>query len=211
MSDTPVTLYVDHTYASPYAMSAHVALQEAGLPFRVETVDLDAGANHTPPYATTSLTRRVPTLVQGDFRLSESSAIAEYLQDTVEGARLYPRDARARALARQVQAWLRSDLTPIREERSTVVVFYRRSDAPLSDTARATANKLFDAAGTLLAHGGEHLFGDWCIADTDLALMLNRLVLNDDPVPAPLAAYARRQWERPSVLRWRALERPRVT
>jgi glutathione S-transferase len=26
------------------------------------------------------------------------------------------------------------------------------------------------------------MFGEWCIADTDLALMLNRLVLNGDAV-----------------------------
>lgn len=208
MSEPPVTLHVDRLRVSPYAMSAFVSLTEAGVPFRIETVDLDAGAQHAPPYAATSLTRRVPTLVQGDFRLSESSAIAEYLQDTVDGARLYPRDARARALARQVQAWLRSDLVPIREERSTETVFLRRADAPLSDRARQAAGRLADAAGALLAHGGPNLFGDWCIADTDLAVMLNRLVLNDDPVPAPLADYARRQWQRPSVQRWVGFERP---
>ncbi|MDH4191976.1 MAG: glutathione S-transferase, partial [Betaproteobacteria bacterium] len=41
-----------------------------------------------------------------------------------------------------------------------------------------------------------------------LALMLNRLVLNGDSVPERLAAYARRQWERPSVRRWVDRERP---
>ena len=32
-----------------------------------------------------------------------------------------------------------------------------------------------------------------CIADVDLALMLNRLVLNGDEVPTRLATYAQRQ------------------
>jgi glutathione S-transferase len=48
----------------------------------------------------------------------------------------------------------------------------------------------------------------WSIADVDLALMLNRLVLNGDPVPARLADYARRQWELPAVREWAAFERP---
>jgi len=39
-------------------------------------------------------------------------------------------------------------------------------------------------------------------------LMLNRLVLNGDPVPARLADYAKRQWERASVLEWVNLARP---
>jgi len=52
------------------------------------------------------------------------------------------------------------------------------------------------------------LFDAWCIADVDLALMLNRLVLNGDAVPARLADYAKRQWERPSVRAWVTLPRP---
>ncbi len=202
MSTGSLTLHVDARHLSPYAMCAHVALTEKGLPFEVRTVDLDAGANRAAPYAAVSLTRRVPTLEHGTFRLSESSAIAEYVDEAFDGPRLYPEDPRERAIARQVQAWLRSDLMPIRVERSTEVVFLGPVAAPLSEAARAAAGTLFDAAASLLAHGGEHLFGRWCIADTDLALMLNRLVRNGDPVPSRLADYATRQWSRPSVRRW---------
>jgi glutathione S-transferase len=97
---------------------------------------------------------------------------------------------------------------PIREERSTQVVFYGVRGAPLSDVARAAAQKLFSAAEALLPADSANLFGDWCIADTDLAVMLNRLVMHGDPVPARLADYASRQWERPSVQQWAKLERP---
>ncbi|WP_081077746.1 glutathione transferase [Burkholderia stagnalis] len=201
-------LYADAQYTSPYAMSVYVALQEKSLPFELVTVDLGNRAHFAPDYAATSLTQRVPTLVHDGFALSESSAITEYLDETFPGARLYPTDRQQRARARQVQAWLRSDLMPIRAERSTEVVFYGPSREPLSGLAQAAAKKLFAAADALLAPGAANLFGDWCIADVDLAVMLNRLVLNGDPVPTRLADYARAQWERPSVQRWVKLARP---
>lgn len=201
-------LFVDSQYVSPYAMSAFVALQEKGLSFELEAVDLGAKAQHSPAYRALSGTGRIPTLVDGDFSLSESSAISEYLDEAYPGRRLYPADLKARAKAREVQAWLRSDLMAIREGRSTHTVFYGLATAPLSNAALAAAEKLFAAAGRLLPPQGECLFGEWCIADTDLALMLNRLVLANDAVPQRLAEYATRQWQRPSVRRWVELERP---
>ena len=203
-----LTLFVDAQYASPYAMSAFVALSVKQLPFELRTVDLGAAANLAPAYASVSITGRVPTLVHGAFALSESSAIAEYLEDLFPGTPLYPSDRRQKARARQVQAWLRSDLMPIRVQRSTEVVFYGAPAPALSPSGEAAAARLFAAVEALLEPGAAHLFGDWCIADVDLALMLNRLVLNGDAVPPRLADYARRQWEHPAVRRWVAFERP---
>lgn len=208
MSQPKLELYADAQYASPYAMSVFVALHEKSLPFTLHTVDLDKQANRAPDFAATSLTQRVPTLIHDGFALSESSAITEYLDEAFPEPALYPEDRRERARSRQVQAWLRSDLVPIRMERSTEVVFYGPVDAPLSPAAQDAARKLFAASEALLSHGQPNLFGAWCIADVDLALMLNRLVLNGDAVPPLLADYARYQWQRPTVQRWLALERP---
>lgn len=199
------TLYVDARFMSPYAMSAFVGLCEKGVPFDLRSVDLDGNEQAGAAYAALSPTRRVPTLIEGDFRLCESSAICEYLEERhppPAAPALYPAGLRARAQARQLQAWLRSDFLPIREERSTEVVFVKPCEMPLSPQARRSAEKLFAGLSTLLADGASHLFGVWCIADTDAALMLSRLVLNGDPVPDRLAAYALHQWQRPSVQRW---------
>lgn len=200
-------LYVDAQFASPYAMSVFVALHEKRLAFEMQRLDLAAQENRDAGFSQLSLTQRVPMLVHGDFALSESSAITEYIDEVFPGTPLYPSDVRSKARARQLQAWLRSDLMPIRQERSTEVVFYGAVGAPLSAAAQASARSLFDAVEALLPASTEHLFGEWSIADTDVALMLNRLVLNGDAVPARLAAYAARQWQRPSVQRWVALAR----
>ncbi|MEX5555252.1 glutathione transferase [Pseudomonas pergaminensis] len=201
-------LYVDHLYTSPYAMSVFVALREKGLAFDTVTLDLDAAQQHAADFAQLSLTQRVPTLVEGDFALSESSAITEYLEQAYPETPLYPADPKQRARARQVQAWLRSDLLAIRQERSTMVVFYGQKMPPLSPVAEAAAAKLIKAAQALLAGNPAYLFGEWSIADVDLAVMLNRLILNGDSVPAELVEYARRQWLRPSVQAWVNQQRP---
>lgn len=204
----PFTLYVDAQFTSPYALSVFVTLREKGLPFELRTVDLLQGAHCESRFADMSLTRRVPTLVHGDFTLSESSAISEYLETIAPEVPVYPAQARARARARQVQAWLRSDLEALRAERSTEVIFYAPAAEPLSDAGYTAASKLIAIAQSLLPDGRESLFDAWCIADVDLALMLNRLIYNDDVVPAPLVDYARRQFARPAVQEWMAMARP---
>jgi len=197
-----VRLYVDSRYLSPYALTAYVAAHEKRLDVELVTVDLAAKAQHDAAYSQLSLTARVPTLVHDGFALSESTAIAEYLDDSIPGPALYPREHRLKARARQLQAWLRSDLMPIRQERSTEVVFRAPSDRPLSPEASAAAQRLFAAIGAVLPAGAQYLFGHWSIADVDVALMLNRLVLNGDPVPERLLAYAQHQWARPTVQQW---------
>jgi glutathione S-transferase len=201
-------LYADSEFTSPYTMSAFVALTEKQLPFEIRTLDLARAENNAPDYAKTSLTQRVPTLIDGDFAISESSAIAEYLEEVYPDPPIFPVEPQMRARARQVQAWLRSDLMPIRLERPTSTIFYRPVSAPLSPEAQTASDKLLAAALELLSHGGENLFGEWSIADVDLAVMLHRLILNGDEVPLRLVRYAKAQWERPSVQLWVQRERP---
>ncbi len=205
MPQNPLTLFVDHQFTSPYAMSAYVTLREKGIPFATERLDLGAQQHRQTAYRQESLTARVPTLVHQGFALSESSAISEYLEEVFAPptyTAVYPQDLHSRARARQVQAWLRSDLLPIRNERGTDTVFMKPKTTPLSAAAVEAAKKLFWVAEQLLPAQASHLFGSWCIADTDLALMLNRLVMNGDTVPERLKTYATEQWQRPSVQHW---------
>jgi glutathione S-transferase len=205
MTNNGFQVYVDSNFLSPYAMSVFVALMEKGVPFAIETINLAKQENQQADYASLSLTSRVPALIHQDFHLSESSAITEYLDELLPPPNypaIYPRKLSERARARQIQAWLRSDLLPIRAERSTEVVFIKPNPVPLSAAATACADQLLAAVDSLLPDGAINLFEDWCIADTDLALMLNRLVLNGDAVPSKLVAYAQHQWQRPSVKLW---------
>jgi len=203
-------LYVDSNFASPYALVAYVSLVEKGLAFDVKSLEIFANAQKESAYAATSITRRIPTLIHDHFALSESSAICEYIDESFEGTPLYPTGLRDRARARQVQAWMRSDLMPIRDERPTFIVFCGARRPALSPQAIEATHKLFAAALQLLEGRAENLFGEWSIADVDLAMMLQRLVTHGDTVPQQLVDYANRQWRRPSVQQWINLKRPRL-
>lgn len=208
MESAKLKLYVGADFVSAFALSAFVALKEKQLSFEVVTLDLKNKQNYQANYRELSLTCKIPTLVHQGFALSESSAIAEYLDEIAPGhTKLLPADIKQRARARQLQAWLRSDLLVIRKERPADLIYFGKKDTPLSDDALAAVDRLFFVAERLLEEGADHLFGEWSIADTDLAIMLNRLVANGDPVPARLAAYVRRQWDRDSVRAWMDIER----
>ncbi len=205
-----LTLYGESHLDSPFVFTAFVALAEKGVPFELRIVRLSRGEQRTPEFVERSLTARVPTLTDGDFSLSESLAIVEYLEETLPPphARVLPVNLHERARSRQVLGWLRSDITALRAERPSSSLFLERADAPLGDRARADADKLVRIADTLLGEGRTTLFAEFCVADADLAFAVMRLVKNGDPVPRRLRDYAEAVWRRPSVAAWAGIERP---
>src|SRR5262249_19827189 len=161
--------------------SVFVTLKEKGITFDTKPVSLAHREQLQPAYRHASITGRVPALDHEGFWLAESSAMVDYLEDVCPTPAVLPRDPRRKARARQILAWVRSDLLPIREERPTHTMFYERATAPLSAAGRVAARKLIDVCEQLIHPGKTTLFGDWCIADSDLAFMLHRLILNGDP------------------------------
>lgn len=210
MAAASMILYGNTPLTSPYVFSVFVALEEKGLPFDFRLLSLQAGEHLEPQYRTRSLTNRVPTLTHEDFSISESSAITEYLEDSFPPpryARLYPKDLRERARVRMVQALIRSDFMPIREERSTETVFQGAAAKPLSPAAQSAMARLYRVAGELVSGEASTIASAFSIADADLSMMLQRLLANGDPMPEPLAAYTRAVWQRPSIRKWCTLTR----
>lgn len=202
--DQTIVLYANNAFSSPYVLSVYATLTEKKLPFELKTIALD-GQQFTKDYAQLSLTSRVPALVDGKFSLSESSAIIEYLEEAYSAPQyvsVFPADRQLRARARQIQAWLRSDLGALREERSTEVIYAEKNLTPLSEKGQQAAAKLLTVADTLIDNQGNFLFGAWSIADVDFSVMLNRLVANGDPTPEKIRKYVERQSSRPCISTW---------
>jgi glutathione S-transferase len=202
-----LVLYGNDDYTSPYVFSAFVTIEEKKVPYRLETLSLSRGDHRKADYAVPSYTGRVPAIRHGDFWLAESSAIDEYVDEAFPPPahpRLYPEDVRERARVRMIQAFLRSDLMPLRHDRPTSTFFGGEAPKPLGAEARAAAERLVAIAERLLPQGASFVARSFTPADADLALMLQRLVANGDPCPDRLAAYARAIFARPSVRKWLA-------
>jgi glutathione S-transferase len=80
---------------------------ESGINLDLEVVDLFTGAQYKPQYAAINPSSQVPVLDDGDFRLTESSAILKYLADKV-GSPAYPKDLRMRARVNERMDWFNS-------------------------------------------------------------------------------------------------------
>jgi glutathione S-transferase len=79
-------------------------IHDNSLPVEEEVVDLMTGAHHQEPYASLNPSRQVPTLVDDDLVLSESSAILKYLAEKFDHP-AYPKDLKKRAKVNELMDW----------------------------------------------------------------------------------------------------------
>ncbi len=95
-------LLYEHPLSS-YAQKVKIALREKGLAFDLETPQALGSGNSTGPFAAASPRLEVPTLVDGEARIFDSTIILEYLEDKHPSPALLPRDPLARAEARMIE------------------------------------------------------------------------------------------------------------
>jgi glutathione S-transferase len=100
-----------------------------------EIVDLLTGAHLRPPYRDINPSQQVPVLEDGDFRLTESSAILKYLAEKT-GSASYPKDLRQRARVNERMDWFN---TGFYRELGYGVIYpqifpnYKRADATVQE------------------------------------------------------------------------------
>lgn len=75
------------------------------------------------------------------------------------------------------------------------VVFVGVKKVLLMVEGKVSVEKLFVMVEYLLVLGQLNLFGEWCIVDIDLVLMINCLVLYGDEVLECLVDYVIFQWQ----------------
>lgn len=98
-------------YLDPVATTSRAVLtfcQQERIPVEVRTVSLMKGEHYQPAFAELNPNRLVPVLVDGDFVLTESSAILRYLARTQAPA-LYPSEPREAARVDELMAWFESN------------------------------------------------------------------------------------------------------
>lgn len=81
---------------------------DANISYEPVVVDLMTGAHHAEPFKSLNPAGLVPVLEDGDFVLSESSSILQYLADKVDSA-AYPKDLKKRARVNERMDWFNSN------------------------------------------------------------------------------------------------------
>ena len=95
-------------YMHPVSMVSRpvrLFVAENNIPMDEQVVDLMVGEHYGAPFSQLNPSRQVPVLEDGDFRLTESSAILKYLADKFD-LPSYPKDLQKRAKVNEVMDWV---------------------------------------------------------------------------------------------------------
>lgn len=91
-----LTLY--YTPGSPVARSVFLFMKYLELDFELKTLDFTKREQYSGEFLKLNPAHEVPTLIDGDFILTESRAILQYLANSRRpGSELYPAEPKARA------------------------------------------------------------------------------------------------------------------
>lgn len=160
------------SYVSPYVRKVLACMNLKGIDYEVDPI--------TPFFGNDEFRRlsplcRIPVLIDGDFSISDSSVICDYLDEAYRGHRLFPSDAKDRARARWFEEFADTRLGDV----FIWSLFYQKVVRPLvwseATDEQRVANALNDdipaaldyLEGELPAEG--FLFGDIGAADVAIA------------------------------------------
>lgn len=82
---------------------------ESGIDAQFQVVDLFTGEHFKPPFEAVNPNHLIPVLEDGDFRLTESSAILKYLADKIDSP-AYPKDLQRRARVNERMDWINTQV-----------------------------------------------------------------------------------------------------
>ena len=88
------------SYVSPYVRKVLACLELKGLDYEIDPITPFFGDEE---FGRLSPLRRIPVLIDGDFVLTDSTVICEYLEEICPEPRLLPRDPKERARARWLE------------------------------------------------------------------------------------------------------------
>lgn len=153
-------------------LASHIVLEWIGQPYEAEAVD--RAKLKQPPFTDLNPLGSVPVLVDGDFVLTQSAAILEYLAELHPQVGLLPADPRGRA---EVRRWLGLFNADIHRTFGNIFgVAALTADAgfqqELIAKSSARLQQLFAVAEQQLADGKEWIAGTRSIADPYLYTLL---------------------------------------
>jgi glutathione S-transferase len=197
-----MTLTLHQHPLSTYARRVRIALLEKRIEAEVVEVDMAAGAHRRQPYLSLNPYGRVPTLVDGDLVLYESTAILEYLEAMFPQPALMPEDVKSRALVA-----MHVKLCDLHLTRPGGLIIFSKRFIPEASWRReemAKASRDIDKHYAILdrqLEGKAYLVADrYTLADLCYVPFLEFAPLFDVRMPPNIDAWSRRLLSRPSSL-----------
>ncbi|WP_418321321.1 glutathione S-transferase family protein [Piscinibacter sakaiensis] len=203
-------LVIGNKNYSSWSMRPWVLMKQAGIVFderKLRFDGFDADSQFKRELASISPAGKVPVLLDGDFAVWDTLAIAEYLAESFPDLALWPENRQTRARARSVCAEMHAGFGALREhfpmniEASLPEVgerILREQAAVRNDVDRITAiwNEL------LANHRGPLLFGRFSIADAFFAPVVMRFRSYGVPLEGAARAYVHAVTALPAVDEW---------
>ena len=87
---------------STYTRTARLALEEKGVDYKLEEVDILQGAAQSAAHTARHPFAKVPAFEHDGFSLYETGAVTRYVDEAFPGAKLQPADAKRRARMMQI-------------------------------------------------------------------------------------------------------------
>lgn len=182
---------------TPRTMRVHWALHELGMPYGIERILPRSPSARSEDYAHLNPTRKVPTLVDGDFVLAESGAIVNYLLRTYGEPRGLQPPTNPSLLARYDEwgffALMELDATTeyvIRRHQDLQEIFGEATTAITA--ARTYWAQALKASERRLGPGPFALGPDFSGADILLVTCLDCAARRQVDIPGPLLDYLER-------------------
>ncbi len=176
-------------------------LEEIGLPYELERFTLGQKEMRGPEYARINPNGRVPTLVDGDITITESTAIAQYLAAKyAPGLAPGPEDPNFATYLQWLHYAEGMIMPPVNNYVvETILLPPERRNEAMAKRALKLLNKVLAAAETHM-EGREFIAGEFNVADTVTghAVIISRRLGADFSVLPNLSAYANRLEARPA-------------
>lgn len=154
-----------YTAATPNGHKISIALEELGLPYRVNCLSFERKEQKSADYLQVNPNGRIPAIVDrdnDDFAVFESGAILIYLAEKT--GRLLPQDPRQRSVALQWLMFQMGGVGPMQGQANVFLRYFPERIASVTERYQNETRRLYEVLDGRLA-SVEYLAGDYGIAD----------------------------------------------
>jgi GSH-dependent disulfide-bond oxidoreductase len=154
-----------YTAATPNGHKVSIALEELGLPYQLEVLDLASGVQKQPAFLAINPNGRIPAIVDheaDDFAVFESGACLIYLAEKT--GQLMPADVKGRSLVMQWLMFQMGGIGPMMGQANVFFRYFPEKIPAVIDRYQGESKRLFRVLDERLKDH-EFLAGDYSIAD----------------------------------------------